>query len=252
MNGSIPAAGFLLGVVLGLTGMGGGSLMAPFLILVVGVQPVVAVGTDLVYSSLTKTVAAWIYWRNGLVDMAVVRRLATGSLPAGLAAAILMSIVRKHGGGDALVRSAIGVVLVAVAIVVLCRFAFPGWFATRLHLGDRRRAPVTIACGAIVGAAVGFTSVGSGALIAAFLLAAYPLAPADVVVTDLVHALLLVTVTSIPAIVTGAVDWPLVIALTIGSIPGVALGSLMAPRMSPAVLRIALATVLIASGIKLL
>lgn len=252
MDGTIPAAGFLLGVVVGLTGMGGGSLMAPFLILVVGVQPVVAVGTDLVYSSLTKTVGAWIYWRNGLVDMAVVRRLATGSLPAGLAAAILMSIVRTHGGGDVLVRSAIGVVLVAVAIVVLCRFAFPAWFATHLHLGDRRRAPVTVVCGALVGAAVGFTSVGSGALVAAFLLAAYPLAPADVVGTDLVHALLLVTVTSIPAIVTGGVDWPLVIALTVGSIPGVALGSCLAPRMSPVVLRVALATLLIASGIKLL
>jgi uncharacterized protein len=251
MDGSIPAAGFLFGVVLGLTGMGGGSLMAPFLILVLGVQPVVAVGTDLVYSSLTKTVGAWIYWRNGLVDLRVVRRLAAGSLPAGLAAAILMSHLRTHGG-DAVVRSAIGVVLMLVATVLLARFAFPNWFATHWTVSARHRAPVTMVCGAVVGAAVGLTSVGSGALIAAFLLAAYPLAPAEVVGTDLVHAVLLVTVTAIPAIVTGGVDWPLVIALTMGSVPGVAVGSCLAPRMSPVVLRVALATVLIASGIKLL
>src|SRR5262249_2297170 len=172
-----------------------------------GVPPVIAVGTDLVYSSLTKTVGALIYWRNGLVDWTVVRRMATGSVPAGLCAALVMSHLGTHGG-DAVVRSAIGVVLVPGAVVLVSRLAFPTWFATRWHVRARYRAPVTIVCGAVVGAAVGLTSVGSGALIAAFLLAVYTLSPAEVVGTDLVHATLLVTVTALPALGTSGRDRP--------------------------------------------
>src|SRR5919197_4686283 len=110
MDPTIPITGFVLGLVVGLTSMGGGALMAPFLILVVGVPPVIAVGTDLAYGAITKIFGAWVHWREGTVDLSVVKTLAIGRIPGGLLAALCVPLLRATGHDmDAITRQAIGV-----------------------------------------------------------------------------------------------------------------------------------------------
>jgi len=253
MDPFLPLTGFVFGSIVGLTSMGGGSLLAPFLILVVGVQPAMAVATDLAYGSVTKIVGAGIYWRQGLVDLAVVRRLAAGSIPGGLLGVMTFWQMRAHAiDVDKVVRSAIGFVLALVALVLIWRLVKPLRPIATSRLSPGTSRAVTVAFGLIVGFLVGLTSVGSGSLVAPFLLLLYPLTAAEIVATDLFHAAILVTVSAIPAVLMGAVDWPLVAGLLVGSIPGVALGSCLAPRVSPFALRAALAALLIASAIKLI
>lgn len=227
--------------------------MTPFLITVVGVGPVVAVGTDLIYSSATKIVGAWLHTRQRTVDLALVRRLAIGSVPAGLAAVALLDALPKIGlDADQAVKRALGAVLVLVAIVMLCRV-----FATRERtLPERWRARLegrgTIVAGALVGALVGFTSVGSGALLVPFLICVYPLSPARIVGTDVFHAAILVTVTGVAHAQGGAVDWQLAATLLAGSIPGVSIGTWLAPRAPVRVLRAGLASLLLITGLSLM
>lgn len=250
---ALVAAGFFVGLLVGLTGMGGGAVMTPFLITVVGVGPVVAVGTDLIYSSATKIVGAWLHTRQRTVDLALVRRLAIGSVPAGLAAVALLDALPKIGlDADQAVKRALGAVLVLVAIVMLCRV-----FATRERtLPERWRARLegrgTIVAGALVGALVGFTSVGSGALLVPFLICVYPLSPARIVGTDVFHAAILVTVTGVAHAQGGAVDWQLAATLLAGSIPGVSIGTWLAPRAPVRVLRAGLASLLLITGLSLM
>jgi hypothetical protein len=249
----LVAAGLLVGFLVGVTGMGGGAVMTPFLISVVGIGPVVAVGTDLVYSAATKTVGAWLHTRQRTVDFVLVKRLAMGSVPAGLAAVALIRVLPSAGvNADQAVRRALGVVLILVALVMLCRL-----FARREQsLPERWRAALegrgTIAAGAIVGALVGFTSVGSGALLVPFLICVYPLSPATVVGTDVFHAAILVSVTGLAHAQGGAVDWQLAVTLLAGSIPGVMLGTWIAPRAPVRVLRAGLASLLLITGLSLM
>lgn len=249
----LVAAGFLVGVLIGLTGMGGGAVMTPFLISVLGVGPVVAVGTDLIYSAATKIVGAWLHLRQGTVDFALVKRLAMGSVPAGLAAVAAIGLLPAAGvDADQAVRRALGAVLVLVAIVMMCRL-FAGHERT---LSERWRAPLegrgTIAAGIIVGALVGFTSVGSGALLVPFLICVYPLSPARVVGTDVFHAAILVSATGLAHAQGGAVDWLLAVTLLMGSIPGVTLGTWIAPRAPARALRAGLASLLLLTGFSLM
>jgi hypothetical protein len=250
---ALAAAGLLVGFLVGVTGMGGGAVMTPFLISVVGVGPVVAVGTDLIYSAVTKIVGAWLHTRQRTVDFALVRRLAVGSVPAGLAAVAAVNFLPTAGvDADEAVKRALGVVLVLVAAIMLCRI-----FATRERaLPERWRSALegrgTIAAGIIVGALVGFTSVGSGALLVPFLICVYPLSPAKVVGTDVFHAAILVTVTGVAHAQSGSVDWALAGTLLAGSIPGVSLGTWMAPRAPVRVLRAGLASLLLITGLSLM
>jgi uncharacterized protein len=249
----LVAAGFLVGVLIGLTGMGGGAVMTPFLISVLGIGPVVAVGTDLIYSAATKIVGAWLHTRQHTVDFALVTRLAMGSVPAGLLAVAAIGLLPAAGlDADHAVRRALGAVLILVALVMLCRV-----FATReRNLPERWRAALegrgTIAAGIIVGALVGFTSVGSGALLVPFLICVYPLSPARVVGTDVFHAAILVSVTGLAHAQGGTVDWLLAATLLTGSIPGVTLGTWMAPRAPVRVLRAGLASLLLMTGLSLI
>ncbi len=147
---ALVAAGFLVGLLVGLTGMGGGAVMTPFLISVVGIGPVVAVGTDLVYSAATKIVGAWLHTRQRTVDFVLVKRLALGSVPAGLAAVALIRLLPGAGvNADQAVRRALGAVLILVAIVMLCRI----FAASERTLPERWRAALegrgTIVAGAI-------------------------------------------------------------------------------------------------------
>ena len=251
MDPTLPLTGFLVGILIGLTGIGGGALMTPFLILVMGVRPIVAVGTDLAYGAVTKLAGAYLHWRQGTVDVRLVWRLAAASVPAGLLA-VAATRWLPTGDVDLVVRQTLGVVVVLVALLLLVRVATGDAPIVTNRWWVRMQGSGTYVVGAVVGALVGFTSVGSGSLIVPFLVAVYPLNTARVVGTDVFHAAILVTITALGHAQAGVVDWALAGNLLVGSIPGVALGSWMAPRFPPRALRAGLAALLLFTGYTLL
>src|SRR5947209_4704323 len=230
MNLPLVLMSFGVGILIGLTSMGGAALMAPFLILVIGVRPVTAVGTDLVYGAITKIVGAWIHMRQDTVDLPVVRKLATGSVPGGLAGALLVILLpRFTRDAEHFVKKAIGTLLVLVAVILLARILTPVAPATgpvkRLKFLHEKG---TIIWGAVVGFCVGMTSVGSGSLLAPFLMMLYPSKTSKVVGTDVFHAAILVSVTALAHATSNRVEWQLVPMLLARSVPGVLLGSRLA------------------------
>lgn len=241
---------FGVGILIGLTSMGGAALMAPFLILVVGVRPVTAVGTDLVYGAITKIVGAWVHWKQGSVDLPVVRKLATGSVPGGIAGALLVIVLpRFTHNAEHFVKRAIGTLLVLVAVILIVRILSPiapvTPSAKRLKFLSEKG---TVIWGAVVGFCVGMTSVGSGSLLAPFLMMLYPSKPSRVVGTDVFHAAILVSVTGLAHATSGGVEWSLIPVLLAGSIPGVLLGSRIAARVPARPLRTCLAALLLFTG----
>ncbi|MEO8660055.1 MAG: sulfite exporter TauE/SafE family protein [Bryobacteraceae bacterium] len=252
MTSALLLMSFVVGLLVGLTSMGGAALMTPFLILVLGVRPMLAVGTDLVYGSLTKIAGAWMHYRQGTVDLKVCFRMAIGSVPGGILG--VLTITRLHAAGvdiDYYVRHALGVALLMVALLVVAKAL--GYEIPARHTAWilRHRDTSTVVWGAFVGFAVGMTSVGSGSLIAPFLLIIMPGRSARVIGTDVFHAAILVSATAFVHQQAGNVDWNLVPTLLCGSIPGVLIGSYLAPRMPDRVLRLGLAVLLFATGWKL-
>lgn len=250
MEPGVIAAGFVIGVLIGLTGMGGGSLTTPFLILFAGVGPMVAVGTDLVYSAATKWLGAAIHLRQRTVDLRLAGLVAAGSVPGSLAGVAMI-----HSLGDSaddFVAKGLGVALILVAAVQLLRSRW----ADRPPPPDppRRRSPViAVILGAGVGVLVGLTSVGSGTLVVAGLLLLYPSLPiARIVGTDLVQAAFLTSAAGVAYLVLGRVELGLVGALLVGSMPGVVIGSRLSARAPERFLRPALAGVLVFAGLRLL
>lgn len=244
---------FGVGVLIGLTSMGGAALMAPFLILVVGVRPVTAVGTDLVYGAITKITGAWFHFRHGTVDVPVVKKLARGSIPGGILGSLLVILlphITHHA--EYYVQKAIGGLLVIVAIVLVARILVP-LPAAALSMERQKffQERGTIIWGSIVGFCVGATSVGSGSLLAPFLMILYPSKSAKVVGTDIVHAAVLVSVTGLAHASASGVEWHLVPTLLAGSIPGVLLGSRLALSIPPRPLRTVLAALLLVTGYRL-
>lgn len=253
MNYPLMLMSFGVGILIGLTSMGGAALMAPFLILVVGVRPVTAVGTDLVYGAVTKIVGAWVHLKQGTVDMPVVKKLATGSVPGGLLGAMLVIFLpRVTHDAERYVQRAIGALLVMVAVILVARLLISGPAATlsakRLNfLQDRG----TIIWGAIVGFCVGATSVGSGSLLAPFLMMLYPTKTSKVVGTDVFHAAILVSVTGLAHATSSGVEWQLIPSLLAGSIPGVLLGSRLSTHVPAIPLRTGLAALLLLTGYRM-
>lgn len=253
MNFPLVLMSFLAGILIGLTSMGGAALMAPFLILIVGVRPVTAVGTDLVYGAITKIVGAWVHWKQETVDLTVVKKLATGSIPGGLAGSLLViALPRFTHDAQRIEQRAIGFLLVLVAIVLLFRLlqGTPSTPSARRIAFWQNRG--TVIWGAVVGFCVGLTSVGSGSLLAPFLMMIYPSKTARIVGTDVFHAALLVSVTGIAHAASGGVEWSLTPSLLAGSIPGVLLGSRLAIYIPPRQLKTGLAAVLLLTGIRML
>src|SRR5215469_13021881 len=248
MNFPVILMSFCVGVLIGLTSMGGAALMAPFLILVLGVRPVTAVGSDLVYGAITKIIGAWVHLRQGTVDLPVVRKLATGSIPGGLLGALVVILLpRFTHDAEQYVKKAIGALLVVVAVILMARLLtrFPEATPSEKllkFLNDRG----TLIWGAWVGFCVGATSVGSGSLLAPFLMLLYPskTAASKVVGTDVFHAAILVSVTGMAHATSGGVEWHLVPLLLAGSIPGVLLGSRIAALVPARPLRTGLAALL--------
>lgn len=245
---------FFIGILVGLTSMGGAALMTPFLILILGVRPVLAVGTDLVYGALTKLTGAWMHWRQGSVNLKIVRQLALGSIPGGILGVSAISYIHHLGiPVDDYVKRAIGVVLVTASTLMLVRTLIPRVFLPLpIEWLLRHVKGATIVWGGMVGFAVGLTSVGSGSLIAPFLMLMYSEKVSRVVGTDVFHAAILVIVTAVFYVGRGQVEWPLVPMLLAGSVPGVMVGSYLAPRVPTRALRLSLGFLLFATGIKML
>lgn len=235
--------------------MGGGSLTTPFLILFAGVRPVLAVGTDLVYSAATKWLGAAVHLRQGTVDLRLAALLAAGSVPASL---LGVRVVHSLGGSaDEVVAKGLGAALILVGAVLLLR----GRIALREDLVAEERLPgkgrprvlASVGLGAGVGFLVGLTSVGSGTLIVAGLLLIYPSLPlARVVGTDVMQAALLTSASGIAYLGLGQVDLGLVAALLTGSLPGVVIGSRLSAKAPEHILRPLLAGVLTLAGVRLL
>jgi uncharacterized membrane protein YfcA len=253
MNLPLVLMSFCVGTLIGLTSMGGAALMAPFLILFVGVKPVTAVGTDLVYGAVTKIIGGWVHFRQGTVDVAVVKKLAAGSVPGGLLGALtLILLPRVTHDAEQYVQRAIGALLVIVAVILVLRMVFPlpavSPSTKRLKFLHNEG---TVIWGAVVGFCVGATSVGSGSLLAPFLLMLYPSNTSKIVGTDVFHAAILVSVTALAHATSGGVEWSLIPFLLAGSIPGVLLGSKLAVYIPARPLRTGLAALLLVTGYRM-
>ena len=257
MDYKVSVLGLVVGFLVGVTGTGGGALLTPLLILLGWAPPMMAVGTDLVWSTITKSAGALVHWRQQTVDLTLVKRLARGSIPGALMGLALLAHFHATGTHnlDRLVLRMLGVALVGVALSLFWRAlrgARPE--STCLSQGDaRRRAWMTTLAALVVGFLVSITSVGSGSLIIASLVVLYPGTPLRRMVgSDIVHALLLVGVSALGHLGLGSINPRLLGALLVGSIPGVYLGSKMTARVPEKALRPVLGTTLFLLGYKLL
>jgi hypothetical protein len=243
---------FVVGILIGMTSMGGAALMAPFLILGVNLTPVAAVRVDLIYSAITKLVGSIVHWRQDTIDFRAAGQLALGSVPGGLIGSFCVVLLPQWGiDPNRGVKRAIGIMLVLVATSIIARMFMGPWIWDYLNPLQKLQGFGAVAYGAIVGFCVGLTSVGSGTLIIPFLLAVFPMATAKVVGTDVFHAAILVSVTGLAHATHGPVNWPLVAQLLVGSVPGVILGSHIAPKVPAKALRTGIAVVLLALGLKM-
>jgi uncharacterized membrane protein YfcA len=249
--------GFCVGILVGTTGVGGGSLMTPALILVFGTAPTTAIGTDLAYAAVTKTVGGWRHWRSGTVDMKIALWLATGSIPGALGGVYVLRLLEDalgRGSFDDTLLKMVGGALLITSAAVLFRALVRHVKGERetIEPFEARHKVAAVLIGVSVGFVLGLTSAGSGALIAVGLIMLYRLTPRRVVGTDVFHAALLLWVASIAHLVSGNVDLLLALNILIGSIPGVWIGSGLATRVLPeGALRPALGVVLLAAGLAL-
>lgn len=246
-------SGFLVGFVVGVTGVGGGSLMTPLLVLVFGIAPVTAVGTDLLFASLTKAGGAWAHARRGNIDWGVVGWLAAGSVPASCITLVLLHFLVPHPDKlSAVVSVALGVALLFTAGALVFRETLHVWAERRAWASVDRRSTTrrTLIVGAVLGVLVTTSSVGAGALGVTALFFLYPgLAAARIVGTDIAHAVPLTLIAGMGH--AGAVDWRLLGSLLFGSLPGIWLGSSLGRKIPERVLRTALAAMLVLIGGKL-
>ena len=253
-----PVAGFLVGVLVGFTGVGGGALMTPLLVFMFGIAPQTAIGTDLLFAAITKGFGGWVHGTRGSIDWLVLRRLCLGSLPAALMTLLLIRYFPPDKGLKALLLPALGVALAVTSVAML--------FQPQLHrLGQKLRttAPdrfkgaqpgLTVAAGVVLGFLVTLTSVGAGALGVVMLVYLYPyrLTPPKLVGTDIAHAIPLTLVGGLGHMSLGNVDFGLLGSLLLGSIPGIILGSRLSIKVNSVYVRNAIAVMLALVGGKLL
>jgi uncharacterized membrane protein YfcA len=241
--------GFGVGILVGTTGMGGGSLMTPLLILVFGIKPVVAVGTDLAYAAITKTAGGFLHFRKGTVQTNLAFWLALGSCPGAIAGVILLE---RLGLDDILLPLIAGALLLTGALVLFRALMSNGANERDSVVLETRHKVAAVILGSSVGFVLGLTSAGSGTLIAIGLILGFRLAPRRVVGTDVFHAALLLWVAAIAHLFSGNVDLLLTATILIGSLPGVWVGTQLATRLPERGLRPALGVVLLSAGLALL
>lgn len=256
---AMVVAGLIVGFVVGLTGMGGGALMTPILVLIFGVQPLAAVSSDLVASFFMKPVGAAVHARRGTIQRAIVLWLVVGSVPSAFLGVVLLRALGHGTRIQTIVQFSLGVTLVVAAAGIVLRACVSQRQAGRGRrtTGDRGRVTIrplmTVVVGVVGGLMVGMTSVGSGSLIIVLLMFLYPrLEASHLIGTDLVQAVPLVASAAIGHLLFGDFRLSLTTSLLIGSIPGVYIGASISSRASTTVLRKALAFVLLVSGLKLL
>jgi uncharacterized membrane protein YfcA len=253
---ALIAFGLGVGILVGMTGIGGGSLMTPMLILVFGVTPVTAIGTDLAYAAVTKTVGGWKHLRQKTVDIRLSSWMAIGSVPAAIGGVWVLGLLEDAAGRD---FDDLVIAILAGALLLTGAATLIRAFLKRMHERERdtielerRHKIAAVVLGVSVGFVLGVTSAGSGALIAVGLILLFRLSPRRVVGTDVFHAAILLWAAGLAHIVAGNVDFVLAGTILLGSVPGVWLGSHWSVRVEPAVLRTTLAVVLIGAGLALL
>ena len=256
MDVALIGFGLGVGILVGMTGIGGGSLMTPLLILVFGVKPITAVGTDLAYAAVTKTVGGYKHWRQNTVDLRLSTWMALGSVPAAVGGVFVLDLLERATGRDFddLLLTILAAALLITGVATLVRA-----FLKRLHDRERALIPMdtrhkvaAVTLGVLVGFVLGVTSAGSGALIAVGLILLFRLVPTRVVGTDVFHAAILLWAAALAHVVAGNVDFALAGNILIGSVPGVWMGSHWSIRVPANVLRTTLAVVLIGAGTALL
>ncbi len=254
MDPAIVIFGFGIGAMVGMTGMGGGTLMTPLLILLFGVKPVTAIGTDIFYAAVTKTVGGWRHLRMRTVNMSLALWMAAGSVPAAVSGVWAISILQSKIGEerlDSIVYAMLGGTLLMVGIITLARALILSKLIEERDDFElqRRHKVAAVAIGATTGFVIGITSAGSGTVIAILLIAVFRLTPVRVVGTDVFHAAILLWAAGIAHWVGGNVDFMLAGNILLGSVPGVIVGAHFATRAPTGFLRTALGVVLVASGI---
>jgi uncharacterized membrane protein YfcA len=257
---ALSASGFVVGLLVGMTGVGGGALMTPMLILFFGIRPTTAVGTDLAYATLTKIVGAAAYVRRGQVNFPYIKWLAAGSVPGSLFSVFVLTpwLGRQGLDVESLTTNLLGIMLTLAGTISLLERRF---FAGKLRDAAWVRHPavqksykevILIVGGAFIGTAVGLTSVGSGSILMAVLLLVSELNLLTLIGTDLVHATILLGAAGFAHLAKGNVEFDLLGALLMGSIPGIWTGSWLAQKVPTQPLRYALGLLLVVTGIKLL
>ena len=256
MTWQFTLTGFLIGAIVGLTGMGGGSLMTPILVIIFGFKPTYAVGTDILHGAIFKSFGAIRHRRLGTVHARLTLWMFAGSGPMSLLGVWVSHVIQKHYGEHAqdIMSYAVGAALVAGGLGFLAKsFIKRGVKASDApFLLSRRDRVLAVAIGAVFGFVVGLTSVGSGTFFGLVMVLVFPLTMAKIVGTDIFHAAALLWVAGIGHMVSGNVDYHATAWLLTGSIPGVLISSRFTVRLPDIILRVALGTILFLSGLKLL
>ncbi len=249
-------SGFAVGAIVGLTGVGGGSLMTPLLVLLFGIHPATAVGTDLLYAAITKAGGTTVHARKGHVDWRITGLLASGSLPAaGLTIWALSYLPKRSEEVTHIISMSLGVALLLTAAAIIFRKNLQRHALSHAedHAHTNLRAPITVLVGAILGVLVSISSVGAGALGVAVLFYLYPKLPTlRIIGSDVAHAVPLTLVAGVGHWLIGSVDWSLLGSLLLGSLPGIWLGSHASAKVPDRFLRPLLATMLVLIGGKLI
>jgi uncharacterized membrane protein YfcA len=258
LNFSTAIAGFGVGAAVGMTGVGGGALMTPLLVLMFGYAPATAVGTDLWFAAITKIFGGTLHNHKGSVDWQVLRRMALGSVPAAIITLVWMDLTRTAQTTHGTIIHALGAVLFITAIAMLVRKKIQS-FGTRLRTTTaaafiNAQPLLTVLAGVVLGIIVPLTSVGAGALGTVMLLYLYPLrmTPARLAGTDIVHAIPLAVIAGLGHLYMGNVQFPLLLNLLMGSIPGILVGTLIAHKSPEVYMRAVIAVILAVVSVKLL
>ena len=247
-------SGFGIGAIVGMTGVGGGSLMTPLLIGVFRLSPAVAIGTDLFFAAITKSGGAWAHARHGHVDKKIVLRLLSGSLPAAVATILAMHFTGITKAWAGTLTVALGIALLVTAVTVAYRSAWHGLgLKLQRWLPESRKPAITVAAGALLGVLVSLSSVGAGAIGVTLILLLYPrLSTQRVVGTDIAHAVPLTLVAGVGHATLGNVDWALLGTLLVGSLPGIWLGANLTKLLPERLIRALLCVSLVTAGLKVI
>jgi uncharacterized protein len=255
INPLYTLSGFCVGALVGMTGVGGGSLMTPLLILLFGIHPATAVGTDLLYAAVTKTGGTLVHGLYRTIDWRIVGRLAAGSIPATCVTILVLSRADLSGATSrVLINTILSAALILTACVLIFRRTILNLYGAYVGaLSPRRTTLFTVAFGATLGVLVSISSVGAGAVGVTVLLLLYPhLSMRRIVGTDIAHAVPLTLAGGVGHWILGSIDWHILFSLLVGSLPGVFLGGHASVRMPDVVLRLLLATILIIVAGKLI